>query len=152
MRHFPKKVNFKFFFQKNVLRFLSLRYSADFRCSRLVSVDLLSVRSNSSCTFCTAVGTPITQSKSSSKDSPPSATEPEEGAGGSPLPALFPVIAIEMRSGEDLPRRPIPLEPETQSSIRPCLHPSLAVEVWARMRTSGVPILSTDRLPVMCCP
>ena len=39
MRHFPKEKifkNFKFFFKKNVLRFLSLRYSADFRRSRLV--------------------------------------------------------------------------------------------------------------------
>ena len=39
MRHFPKKKNFRkfqVFFQKNVLRFLSLRYSADFRRSRLV--------------------------------------------------------------------------------------------------------------------
>ena len=40
MRHFferKKFKNYKFFFQKNVLRFLSLRYSADFRRSRLVS-------------------------------------------------------------------------------------------------------------------
>ena len=41
VRHFPKEKNFRkfqVFFQKNVLRFLSLRYSADFRRSRLVSV------------------------------------------------------------------------------------------------------------------
>ena len=39
MRHFPEERNFqKFpvFFEENVLRFLSLRYSADFRRSRLV--------------------------------------------------------------------------------------------------------------------
>ena len=38
MRHFSKKIRkFQVFFQKkNVLRFLSLRYSADFRTSRLV--------------------------------------------------------------------------------------------------------------------
>ena len=33
---FFERKKFKFFFQKNVLRFLSLRYSADFRRSRLV--------------------------------------------------------------------------------------------------------------------
>ena len=41
MRHFPKEKNFrklrkKVFSKKNVLRFLSLRYSADFRRSRIV--------------------------------------------------------------------------------------------------------------------
>ena len=39
MRHFPKGKNFQnvhVFFQKNVFRFLSARYSADFRRSRLV--------------------------------------------------------------------------------------------------------------------
>ena len=39
VRHFPKEKNFRkfqVFFPKNVLRFLSLRYSADFRRSRLV--------------------------------------------------------------------------------------------------------------------
>ena len=40
MRHFPKEKifrKFQVFFQKNVSRFLSLRYTADFRRSRLVS-------------------------------------------------------------------------------------------------------------------
>ena len=38
MRHFLKEKikKFKFFFKKSLLRFLSLRYSADFRRSRLV--------------------------------------------------------------------------------------------------------------------
>ena len=39
MRHFPQKKvcqKFQVFRKKNVLRFLSLRYSADFRRSRLV--------------------------------------------------------------------------------------------------------------------
>ena len=39
VRHFPKEKTFSkisSFFQKNVLRFFSLRYSADFRRSRLV--------------------------------------------------------------------------------------------------------------------
>ena len=39
VRHFPKEKNFRkfqVFRKKNVLRFLSLRYSADFRRSRLV--------------------------------------------------------------------------------------------------------------------
>ena len=38
MRHFPKEKNQKFqvFFEKNAVGFLSLRYSADFRRSRLV--------------------------------------------------------------------------------------------------------------------
>ena len=41
MRHFLKEKNLKFpvFFSKNVLRFLSLRYSADFRRSHLVLKD-----------------------------------------------------------------------------------------------------------------
>ena len=41
VRHFPKEFffeNFKFFSKKNVLRFLSLRYSADLRRSRLVDI------------------------------------------------------------------------------------------------------------------
>ena len=40
MRHFPNEFffrKFQVFFQKNVLRFLSLRYSADLRRSRLVN-------------------------------------------------------------------------------------------------------------------
>ena len=44
VRHFPKEIffleNFKFFSKKNVLRFLSLRYSADLRRSRLVLLKL----------------------------------------------------------------------------------------------------------------
>ena len=36
MRHFSKEENFKKIFSKNVLLFLSLRYSGDFRRSRLV--------------------------------------------------------------------------------------------------------------------
>ena len=39
VRHFPKEFffrKFQVFFQKNVLRFLNLRFSADFRRSRLV--------------------------------------------------------------------------------------------------------------------
>ena len=41
MRHFLKEKNFQKFqvFFKNVLRFLSLIYSADFRRSRLVKFD-----------------------------------------------------------------------------------------------------------------
>ena len=42
VRHFPKEKFFSkisVFFQKNVLRFLSLRYSADFRRSRLVTTN-----------------------------------------------------------------------------------------------------------------
>ena len=42
MRHFSKEKNSKissFFPKKNVLRFLSLRYSCDFRRSRLVLVN-----------------------------------------------------------------------------------------------------------------
>ena len=41
VRHFPKEIffrKFQVFFQKNVLRFLSLRYSADLRRSRLVQL------------------------------------------------------------------------------------------------------------------
>ena len=44
MRHFLKEKifrKFQVFFQKKVLRFLSLRYSADFRRSRLVSIKIL---------------------------------------------------------------------------------------------------------------
>ena len=44
VRHFPKEKffrKFQVFFQKNVLRFLSLRYSADFRRSRLVILSTI---------------------------------------------------------------------------------------------------------------
>ena len=50
VRHFPKEIfflkNFKFFPKKNVLRFLSLRYSADLRRSRLVFIYCLDRRKN----------------------------------------------------------------------------------------------------------
>ena len=36
MRHFLKEKKFHVFFQENVLRFLSVRYSADFRRYRFV--------------------------------------------------------------------------------------------------------------------